>query len=147
MVDKLSREQGRITQMHDIGGVRAVLPSLHHVYAIRRRLVKTWTIIRERDYIARPKDSGYRALHLIVRSGTRPIEVQLRTLAQDHWANEVEEQGLKFGGGDAVLRAAFRDMAESLAGWDRGEAVAPDLREALESLRFSRRPARPRTNR
>lgn len=93
MVDKLSREQGRITQMHDIGGVRAVLPSLHHVYAVRRRLVKTWTIIRERDYIAQPKGSGYRALHLIVRSSTRPIEVQLRTLAQDHWANEVEDRG------------------------------------------------------
>lgn len=60
---------------------------------------------------------------------------------------EVAQRLKRRGGGDAALRAAFRDMAESLAGWDREEAVAPGLREALESLRFSRRSPRPRTSR
>lgn len=66
IVDKLDREQGQVTQMHDIGGARALLPSLRHVYALSCRLQKTWKIIRTRDYIADPKCSGYRALHLIV---------------------------------------------------------------------------------
>src|SRR5437870_1960195 len=34
MIGKLDRESGNVTQMHDIGGVRALLPSLGHVYAV-----------------------------------------------------------------------------------------------------------------
>jgi ppGpp synthetase/RelA/SpoT-type nucleotidyltranferase len=60
LIGKLGRERGNVTQMQDIGGVRAVLPSLRHVYVVRRRLLKSWVIIRERDYIAQPKSSGYR---------------------------------------------------------------------------------------
>jgi putative GTP pyrophosphokinase len=68
--------------MHDIGGVRALLPTLRHVYAVGRRLRKSWTIIKVRDYIDEPKDTGYRALHLIVKRKGYAIEVQLRTIAE-----------------------------------------------------------------
>lgn len=141
MIDKLSREDGRLTQMHDIGGVRAVLPSLRHVQAVSRRLRKSWTIIRVRDYVAEPKSDGYRALHLIVKRGGYPIEVQLRTIAQDVWANQVEAMGrehgigLKFGAGDADLRAMFVEMSELLALYDRGELTPQGLRVALDALR------------
>jgi putative GTP pyrophosphokinase len=141
MIDKLAREEGRATQMHDIGGVRAVLPSLRHVQAVSRRLRKSWTIIRVRDYIAEPKDSGYRALHLIVKRNGYPIEVQLRTIAQDVWANQVEERGrehgvgLKFGEGGADLRGYFVGLAEVLARFDRGEMAPEDLRAAVEAVR------------
>src|SRR5271154_6018286 len=39
LIGKLGREQGNVAQMQDIGGVRAVLPSLRHVYVVRRRLL------------------------------------------------------------------------------------------------------------
>lgn len=58
LIGKLGREPGNVTQMQDIGGVRAVLPSLRDVYVVRRRLLKSWVVIRERDYIAQPKSSG-----------------------------------------------------------------------------------------
>ncbi len=53
------------------------------------------TLIERKDYIATPKDNGYRSLHLIVevpiflRSETRmmKVEVQLRTIAMDFWAS------------------------------------------------------------
>jgi putative GTP pyrophosphokinase len=140
MIDKLARERGRITQMHDIGGVRAVLPSQRHVYAVSRRLRKSWTIVRVRDYIAEPKSSGYRALHLIVQRKGYAIEVQLRTIAQDVWANTVEQRGmamgvgLKFGAGDADVHAMFVAMSEVLARFDRGELSPEELRAALETL-------------
>jgi putative GTP pyrophosphokinase len=139
-IGKLEREQGNITQMHDIGGVRAVLPTQRHVYVVRRRLLKSWTIIKERDYIAEPKDSGYRALHLIVRRHGYPIEVQLRTIGQDIWANSVEETGrqtgmeLKFGSGDERLHNVFRTMAELIAAFDRAELSPDDLRAAFKRL-------------
>lgn len=42
LIGKLGRERGNVTQMQDIGGVRAVVPSLRHVYVARRRLLKSW---------------------------------------------------------------------------------------------------------
>jgi ppGpp synthetase/RelA/SpoT-type nucleotidyltranferase len=140
LVGKLGRERGSVAQMQDIGGVRAVLPSLRHVYVVRRRLLKSWVIIRERDYIAQPKSSGYRALHLIVRRMGFPIEVQLRTIGQDVWANQVEETGrqvgldLKFGAGNKHLDSMFLAMAELIARFDRAELSPDELREGLRSV-------------
>ena len=138
MIDKLAREpKMQVTQMQDIGGVRALLPSLPHVYAVSRRLRKTWTIIRVRDYIAEPKPSGYRALHLIVRRGDYPVEVQLRTVLQDAWANQVEEDGrrlgvgLKFGAGATDIHAYYVVVSDAFAFLDRGEAIPPELAATL----------------
>lgn len=138
MIDKLRREpKMQITQMQDTGGVRALLPSLPHVYAVSRRLRKTWTIIRVRDYIAEPKPSGYRALHLIVRRGGCPVEVQLRTVLQDAWANQVEEDGrrigvgLKFGAGAADIHAYYVVVSDAFAFLDRGEEIPAELGAAL----------------
>jgi hypothetical protein len=140
LIGKLGRERGTVTQMQDIGGVRAVLPSLAHVAVLRRRLLKSWSIIRERDYIAEPKSSGYRALHLIVRRNGFPIEVQLRTIGQDIWANTVEQTSrligveLKFGAGDETADQIFMSMADLFARFDRDEISDADLREGLLSL-------------
>ncbi len=138
MIDKLAREpKMQVTQMQDIGGVRALLPSLPHVYAVSRRLRKTWTIIRVRDYIAEPKTSGYRALHLIVRRSGYPVEVQLRTALQDAWANQVEEDGrrlgvgLKFGAGATDIHAYYVAVSDAFAFLDRGKAIPPELAATL----------------
>lgn len=138
MIDKLAREpKMQVTQMQDIGGVRALLPSLPHIYAVSRRLRKTWTIIRVRDYIVEPKSSGYRALHLIVRRGGYPVEVQLRTTLQDAWANQVEEDGrrigvgLKFGAGEADIHAYYVVVSDAFAFLDRGEAIPAELAATL----------------
>ncbi len=141
LIEKLGREPGNVTQMHDLGGVRAVLPGLRDVYVVRRRLLKSWTIIKERDYIDTPKEDGYRALHLIVRRHGYPIEVQLRTLLQDLWANTVEERsresgvGFKFGQGDADERHRLRLIAEILASLDRGEITVAKLHRLLGDVR------------
>jgi hypothetical protein len=138
IIDKLAREPSmQVTQMQDIGGVRALLPSVSHVYAVSRRLRKTWTIVRVRDYIAEPKPSGYRALHLIVRRGGYPVEVQLRTVLQDAWANQVEEDGrqigvgLKFGAGAAEIHAYYLTVSDAFAFLDRGKTIPDELATAL----------------
>ncbi len=138
IIDKLEREpRMQVTQMQDVGGVRALLPSLSHLYAVSRRLRKTWTIIRVRDYVAKPKPSGYRALHLIVRRGGYPVEVQLRTALEDAWANQVEEDGrqigvgLKFGAGAAEVHAYYFAVSDAFAFLDRGEVIPEGLAVAL----------------
>jgi putative GTP pyrophosphokinase len=131
----------KLSRMADIGGVRAVLPDQDAVYRTGARLRKNWTITRTRDYIAQPKDDGYRALHLINRNRGRLIEVQLRTDHQDRWANAVEAMardfapGLKFGGGPENVRAYFVDLAEMVASLDQGRLPERELLDRLTRLR------------
>ncbi len=52
-------------------------------------------LVEKKDYIAHPKDNGYRSLHLIVdvpiflsnEKRHMKVEVQLRTIAMDFWAS------------------------------------------------------------
>jgi putative GTP pyrophosphokinase len=141
---KLLREpRMKLSRMADIGGVRAVLPDQDAVYRVGARLRRNWTITKTRDYIAVPKDDGYRALHLINRNRGRLIEVQLRTPFQDGWANAVEANarviapGLKFGGGPDDVREYFVALAEMVARLDQGRPVDQELLDRLNSLRES----------
>lgn len=145
--NKLERESTmELTQMQDIGGVRARLPDLKQLNAVSRRLRKNWTIIRSKDYIdgpPGPKESGYRALHHVVRRHGRDIEVQLRTIRQDAWANQVEEDsrlgavGYKFGRGGEDVHDYYRTVSEAFAAMDRGEELGSDLVARL-NLRYQR---------
>ncbi len=127
----------QLTQMWDIGGVRARLPSLRHLHAVSRRLRKTWTIVRTKDYVGEPRTSGYRAVHHIVRRDGRLIEVQLRTVLQDAWANQVEEDsrrlatGYKFGRGDQDVHDYYRVVSEAFAALDRDEDLSETLVTAI----------------
>lgn len=82
--------------LHDVAGLRAVLASREAVYRYADLLITGCALDLEdvHDYIAAPKPSGYRSLHLIARIGISlpagqyavPIEIQLRTAAMDVWA-------------------------------------------------------------
>jgi putative GTP pyrophosphokinase len=141
MIGKLYREPGmKLARMEDIGGVRAVLPSQDACHRVASRLRRNWTITRFRDYVANPKDDGYRALHLTNRNRGRLIEVQLRTTFQDAWANAVEADarllspGLKFGGGSRELREFYVALGELGAQADRGDPIDPALFERVKDL-------------
>ena len=83
-------------RIFDIAGVRIVCPFEDDVTRVINLLKESshFEIIREKDYITKPKKSGYRSYHLVVLahvqliSGTEnvPVEIQIRTLAQDFWA-------------------------------------------------------------
>lgn len=140
IINKLHRfPRMELTQMHDIGGVRATLPSLAALNAVSRRLKKTWTIRKTRDYIAKPKPSGYRAIHHdVVRDGV-VVEVQLRTLRQHVWANQVEDDGrrlgtgYKFGFGSPEIHDYYRVVGKAFHALDRGEDLSESLREKLRA--------------
>ena len=83
----------------DAAGVRLVCPFVQNidqtVHLIRR--IPGIRILREKDYIRRPKPNGYRSYHMILslplrflpEPQERPVwlEVQLRTIAMEFWAN------------------------------------------------------------
>ena len=81
----------------DIAGVRVICSFPEDIYLLADCLLRQndITLIERKDYIATPKDNGYRSLHLSVEvpiflsSETRmmKVEVQLRTIAMDFWAS------------------------------------------------------------
>ena len=83
--------------MLDIAGVRVICSFERDVYLMADHLLDQddVTLLNRKDYIANPKENGYRSLHLIVsvpiytEEGKKdiPVEVQLRTIAMDFWAS------------------------------------------------------------
>ncbi|MCS7007278.1 MAG: RelA/SpoT domain-containing protein [Gaiellaceae bacterium] len=142
IIDKLARFPAmNVTQMQDIGGCRAILPGGRpEIEGVLRRIEKNrWEVRLHRDYISEPKDTGYRAIHVVVVRDECPIEIQLRTPNQHAWAAQTERVGamlgiaLKDGVGPDDLVDFFRLVALSLAYQDEGRA--PDMRHRTKFVR------------
>lgn len=80
----------------DIAGARVICSFLDDIYTLADMFEQQEDIdvLVRKDYIANPKDNGYRSLHLIVNvpiyltEGRRdvPVEIQFRTIAMEFWA-------------------------------------------------------------
>lgn len=81
----------------DIAGIRVICSFESDVYLITEALLRQTDVqlIERIDYIANPKPSGYRSLHLVIaipiflydEKKIMKVEVQLRTMAMDMWAS------------------------------------------------------------
>ncbi len=86
-----------INHVNDIVGIRIICSFKQDIYDLIDLLRDSNMIkvIKEKDYISNPKESGYRSYHLIVEVPVELInektyvkaEIQLRTLAMDLWAS------------------------------------------------------------
>jgi putative GTP pyrophosphokinase len=89
--------ENMVTYIKDIAGVRVICSFTSDVYTIAEAICSQSDIevISVKDYIKNPKPSGYRSLHLIVKTpvytenGKKEmfVEVQTRTIAMDFWAS------------------------------------------------------------
>jgi len=105
IVAKLSRlPKLRLPRMQDIAGCRIVLESgIEQANNLNNLLLKAF---KEQEWQVEGKErnaDGYRAIHVIVKLDKKYYEIQLRTYAQDIWANLVESMSddkntLKYGG-------------------------------------------------
>lgn len=103
ITEKLERNDLALTtenieeHLSDVAGIRVICSFTDDVYIIANALLSQddITLIRKKDYIAHPKDNGYRSLHLLVKvpiflqneKKIMKVEVQLRTIAMDVWAS------------------------------------------------------------
>ena len=103
IMEKMNRKGWEITRenieekLNDIAGIRVICSYVDDIYRIADALISQDDIelIGKKDYIANPKPSGYRSLHLIVsvpvyftQSVKRvKAEIQIRTIAMDFWAS------------------------------------------------------------
>ena len=132
--EKCERKYGevsmkRVRQLHDVAGVRIITYFEDDIYKIREALMHEpmFSVMEESDYVANPKENGYRSLHLIVnvniyfqgRARIVPVEIQIRDKAMDLWASL--EHIIKYKhpdpGPDLVKR--FKRIAENLQKFDK----------------------------
>ena len=135
LFEKLERkgleiEIASIYQITDMAGIRVICNYIDDVYAVASLLLKQDDIklIRRRDYIKEPKESGYRSLHLVVeipvflsdKTEMVPVEIQLRTIAMDTWASLEHELKYKRSGGiTPEMEEELKDCANAMAEVDR----------------------------
>lgn len=116
-----------IQELTDIAGIRVICNYIDDVYMVADMLIgqDDVQLIRKRDYIANPKESGYRSLHIIVTVPVfltesieiTPVEIQFRTIAMDTWASLEHELKYKSKGElpkdaqEELVRCA-RDLAD-----------------------------------
>ena len=84
-------------ELSDIAGIRVICSFVDDIYMLADCLAKQDDIrvIQKKDYIKKPKKSGYRSLHLIIEIPVFltqdkeyvKVEVQFRTIAMDFWAS------------------------------------------------------------
>ena len=95
----------RLGGLQDIGGARFVFDSMDDlargVEALRTFSPSHFTLEKINDYLASPKDSGYRSIHYVYKhSSDQPdydglrIELQVRTRLEHSWAMAVETASL-----------------------------------------------------
>lgn len=129
--NKLLKKEKEPTMMNakdylqDIAGLRVICYFTEDIYSLvdTLKFQADLIVIRECDYIKKPKPNGYRSYHIIIGvpvyclDGMEyfPVEIQFRTLSMDFWAS-MEHR---------VLYKTKRD--------DR-EQIAAELKEYADAL-------------
>lgn len=105
IISKLIRfPEMQINRAEDIAGCRCILSNEQQVYDLYNRILKKISKLpfeikgKVNDYIANPKESGYKSIHLnvVLKGDNRRIEIQLRCLEHHNWATLVEISDLLY---------------------------------------------------
>ena len=103
IIQKITKKECKLTyrdmieSINDIAGIRIVCPLQKDIYTIKKLLqnVPGFETLKEKDYITKPKESGYSAYHIILGVPVMlssqliyvKVEIQIRTMAMDFWSS------------------------------------------------------------
>lgn len=136
IVEKLKRMGHAVTienienYVHDVAGIRVICSFPDDIYMLADKLSSQDDVIvvERKDYIANPKPSGYRSLHLILdipiflfnETKHMLVEVQFRTIAMDFWASLEHKVKYKkhLGANADEISKELRECAEDIARLD-----------------------------
>ena len=131
------RDNIKLSQMCDIGGVRIVVNNVKQLNQLKNYLEndKVYNIEKIKDYTLNPKETGYSGIHIIytikdTEYSKCKIELQLRTKLQHIWATTLESY-------DAFNKTSlktekikndwteFFELASSLFAWKENRNLLP----------------------
>jgi putative GTP pyrophosphokinase len=136
--EKLRRESIRLTQIQDIAGCRLTVADIAEQNSVVQSLTNLFEKTTIVDRRQRPSH-GYRAVHVIVHSLDKMIEIQVRTSLQHLWAelseklSDIIDPAIKYGAGGERVRAFLADMSAIVIGIESSETELADLKVLLSS--------------
>ena len=121
--------QNMVEYVNDIAGIRVICSFTSDIYKIADIISSQPDIKVQyvKDYIANPKESGYRSYHMHVtvpvslsdRIVETKVEIQIRTVAMDFWASLEHKIKYKFeGNAPDDLRKSLRDCSDMVSALD-----------------------------
>ena len=148
-LERLSRI--KLSRMQDIGGCRIIVDKVDDAFDLATELTLSrmrHEIVRRDNYIDKPRESGYRGIHLVYSYRTERrdhlnglnVEIQFRSQAQHQWATAVETFGtflgeqLKSGIGSRNWLRFFALMSTVIAQRE-GKLGVPNTPSAPQQLR------------
>ena len=131
--------ENMVNYINDMAGVRVVCSFTSDIYRIAKMIGKQndLTVLSVKDYIKKPKPSGYKSYHMLVtvpiflsdRVVDTKVEIQIRTIAMDFWASLEHKIYYKFeGNAPDYISQELRDCAEIVSVLD---AKMLSLNEAI----------------
>lgn len=103
LIEKVDRKGYGLTtksieeNIFDIAGIRVITNYVADIHRVEDALLNQddITLIKRKDYVSKPKQNGYRSLHIVVSvpvflaEGVQsaPVEIQIRTIGMDMWAS------------------------------------------------------------
>ena len=124
IIRKMKRKQydlnykNLIENVEDIAGIRVVCPFKSDINKVVDLLEKdpNLEILQKKDYISKPKKSGYSGYHIIAQTPVNigdafanvKTEIQIRTMAMDFWSST--EHKLKYKAKDKLSKTDSKKM-------------------------------------
>ena len=89
------------------------------IYEVKDWINSSFEVVEVRDYLRHPKPSGYRSLHVIIKVDGCFVEIQVRTIALDFWANlEHQIHYKKDVEDEKLIRSELKRCADEIASLD-----------------------------
>lgn len=118
-----------VENIDDIAGIRIVCSFVPDIYGIAEMIGKQddLTVVSIKDYIKKPKESGYKSFHMNVtvpvflsdKVVDTQVEIQIRTIAMDFWASLEHKIYYKFEGhAPQYISTELRECAEIVSTLD-----------------------------
>ena len=133
----------RLSTFNDVAGCRVVGPDplLEDLLGMMQ---STLDVLDVDDYRTRPRATGYRAVHVVVREAGCRVEVQLPTPTENRWAAWIEDLArinvlhfLKDGKGPDDVVELARAVSDELAAGTMSHEALEEIRVRL-ATRFAK---------
>jgi hypothetical protein len=138
-----------LSQLQDIGGCRIIVESNRDVDRLLAHITEhigaqsALKLVKVRDY--RPKgrdDTGYRAVHVMLRRSDKVLELQIRSRIQHHWAESIERASVIYGhylkekDGHQDVISYFRELSNVFYDVENGISILDGRKLNLEVSRI-----------
>ena len=111
-------QENLVKTINDIAGIRIICSFIPDIYKIVEMIenMQDITILKKKDYVTTPKESGYSSYHIIAEVPVSlsskfmyvKVEIQIRTMAMDFWASL--EHKLKYKSKQKVTNATSKEL-------------------------------------